>query len=121
MYISCTHTDSQSNDTVNHIKRQLKKGYSLVGKMGTYFQNFIDLIFEYILSSWYYIGKQETKTSTMNWWNFGQKVIQRAQGAALLHAILSSGTYCDEKILKHKNLILFLPFFSAKTCLNCLN
>ena len=41
----------------------------------------------------------------MNWWNFGQKVIQRAKGAALLHAILSSGTYCDltkQKIVSYR-------------------
>ena len=42
---------------------------------------------------------------------FGQKVIQRAKGAALLHAILSSGTYCDLIQKKKKKCDTLKNFF----------
>ena len=114
------YSDSQSIDSVNQIKRILTKNCHKKGilewKKGHSFWKFywpiFSFFFIFFLSPWHYIGKQETKTSTMNWWNFGQKVIQRAKGAALLHAILSPGTYCD--LLEQKIVSYAQKNFSPK-------
>ena len=73
--------DSQSTDSVNRIKPILpkialkmvflfdKNGHILFENLVTYFFWF----FFSFLSPWHYIEKQETKTSTMNWWNLAKK------------------------------------------------